>query len=91
MVKIETRIIASSEIFRNLVREDRSRNREKRRGERRRRDKTSRSGRFVLIKRTQGPRTLNMFEPADVSEREKIVKVEEREKEREKKCRNGSV
>lgn len=90
-MKIETRIIASSEIFRNLVREERSKNREKRRGERRRRDKTSRSGRFVLIKRTQGPRTLNMFEPADVSQRGKIVKVEEREKEKEKKCRSGSV
>lgn len=81
-MKIKTRVIVLSEIFRSLAREERSKNGEKRRGERRRRDKTSRSGRFVLIKRTQGPRTLNTFEPADVSQRRKIVKVEERKKEK---------
>lgn len=70
-------------------REKEQENGEKGRGESRHRDKTSRSGRFVLIKRTQGPRTLNMFEPADVSQRGKIVKVKEREKKKEKNVGPG--
>lgn len=40
---------------------------------RRRGDKTSRSGRSVLIKRSQRPRTLNAFEPVDVFQRGRIV------------------
>ena len=52
-------------------------------------DKTSRSGRSVLIKRTQRPRTLNALEPVDVFQRGRIVNYGGRRRRRRSSRRRG--
>lgn len=52
---------------------------------------TSRSGRSVLIKRTQGPRTLNTFGPDDVFQRGRMVDCEGRGKRRGRKSAESGV
>lgn len=81
-MKIETKVIVSSvDISRGLARARRSKNKRKNKDS----GGTSRSGHSVLIKRTQGPRILNMFGPDDVFQREKMVNCEGRGEKKEKK------
>lgn len=90
-MKIETRVIVSfADISRELARARKSTKRRKSRGG----IGTSRSGRSILIKRAQGPPTLNTFEPDDVFQRGRNANGElrrSRKKNREKKRRIGSV
>lgn len=88
MMKIETRVIRIIRRYsRDLARARKSKKRRKNRGG----VGTSRSGRSVLIKRTQGPRTLNTFGPDDVFQRGRMVDCEGRGKRRERKSAESGV